>query len=193
VLWTWSYRGNREFVEIAQAGTAAAKDELARLGPPRVGDDAQLVRSLNALRTLPGGYRDQRSGESPAPGLGLSQAGKIGAQALRAYRNALRDALFPRLALLLESEIQDAARTTRQVELEEALRAYLSLYEGTKADPKAVEAAARRLWRLPDVESAALLAHLRAGLEDGAPEMRHPRDEAIIREARQKLAAAKKT
>ena len=40
-------------------------------------------------------------------------------------------------------------------------------------------------------DSAALLAHLRAGLEQGAPEMRHPQDEAIIRDARQKLAPAK--
>jgi type VI secretion system protein ImpL len=193
VLWTWSYRGNREFVEVAQAQTATAKEELARLGPPRAGDEEQLVRALNALRTLPGGYRDQHAGGAPAPGLGLSQAGKIGTQALRAYRNALRDALFPRLALLLETEMRDAVRSSRQDALGEALQAYLSLYEGTKADPRPVEAAARRLWRLPDAESAALLAHLRAGLEGGAPEMRHPRDEAIIKEARQKLAPAKKT
>jgi type VI secretion system protein ImpL len=193
VLWTWSYRGNREFVEVAQAQTATAKDELARLGPPRAGDEAQLVRTLNALRTIPGGYRDQHAGAAPAPGLGLSQAGKIGVQALRAYRNALRDALFPRLALQLESELRDAIRSSRQGALDEALQAYLNLYEGAKADPKPVEAAARRLWRLPDAESAALLAHLRAGLEGGAPEMRHPRDEAIIKEARQKLAPAKRT
>jgi hypothetical protein len=44
---------------------------------------------------------------------------------------------------------------------------------------------------MPEAESAALLAHLRAGLEAGTPEMRHPRDEAIIKEARQKLAPAK--
>ncbi|MFY9314300.1 MAG: type VI secretion system membrane subunit TssM [Burkholderiales bacterium] len=193
VLWTWSYRGNREFVEVARAQTATAKEELAKLGPPRAGDDEQLVRTLNALRTLPGGYRDQHAGKAPAPGLGLSQAGKIGAQALRAYRNALRDALFPRLALLLETELRDAVRSSRRDGLDEALQAYLNLYEGAKADPKQVEAVARRLWRLPDAESAALLAHLRAGLEGGAPEMRHPRDEAIIKEARQKLAPARKT
>ena len=54
-----------------------------------------------------------------------------------------------------------------------------------------MQAAALRSWRLSDGERAALLAHLRAGLAEGAPEMRHPQDEAIIRDARQKLAGAK--
>jgi type VI protein secretion system component VasK len=55
------------------------------------------VRALNTLRDLPGGYGDQERGAG-AGGLGLSQREKLGAQALRAYRNALRDALAPRLA-----------------------------------------------------------------------------------------------
>jgi type VI secretion system protein ImpL len=121
----------------------------------------------------------------------LSQAGKIGAQAQRAYRNALTDALFPRLALALEDEIRQGLRTQRQEGLRDALEAYQSLYAGGKTDAKLVEAAALRNWRLPDADSAALLAHLRAGLEEGVPEMRHPQDEAIIRDARQKLAPTK--
>jgi type VI secretion system protein ImpL len=190
-LWTTSYVGNREFVAAAQARSAAAGAELGKLGAPRAGDEAQLVRALNALRVLPGGYRDQKNHAAPAPGFGLAQAEKLGAQALRAYRNALRDALFPRLALQMEQEIRDALRSARREGLGEALEGYLSLYAGDKMDPKTVEAAARRLWRLPEAEAAALLAHLRAGLEQGTPEMRHPRDEAIIKEARQKLAPAK--
>jgi type VI secretion system protein ImpL len=189
-LWTWSYVENRGFIVAAQAATATAKAELEKLGPPRAGDEGELVRVLNALRTIPGGYRDQKAGHSPAPGVGLSQAAKIGAQAQRAYRNALRDALFPRLAVALEASIREPRRPER---LDETLAAYLSLYEGPKADPKLIETAARRVWRLPDAEGAALLAHLRAGLEGGAPEMRHPLDEAIIKEARQKQAAPRKT
>jgi type VI secretion system protein ImpL len=188
-LWTSSFLGNRTFVADAQARTAVAREALAKLGPPRVGDEIDLVHALNALRILPGGYTDQRRGAPVAPGLGLSQAEKIGAQALRAYRNALRDALFPRLALGLEASLREALRAPGREGLGELVEAYASLYEGRKADARAVEAAARRVWRLPDAESAALLAHVRAGLEEGAPEMRHPRDEAIIRDARQKLAA----
>jgi type VI secretion system protein ImpL len=190
-LWTASFVGNREFVAAAETATATAKQELARLGPPRPGDQAQLVRALDALRVLPGGYRDRQAGGAHVPDAGLSQAGKIGAQALRAYRNALADALFPRLALSLEDEIRQALRSPKQEGLREALEAYQSLYAGRKGDAKLVEGAALRNWRLADADAAALLAHMRAGLEEGAPEMRHPQDEAIIRDARQKLAPAK--
>jgi type VI secretion system protein ImpL len=180
-------------VEAAQARTAAAKAELAKLGPPLPGDELQLERVLNALRVLPGGYRDQKAGTAPAPGWGLSQAEKLGAQALRAYRNVLRDALFPRLARTLEEEIRECLRSPKREGLDETLAAYLSLYSGRKVDAVLVESAARRIWELPDADEAVLLAHLRAGLEDGAPEMRHPRDEAIIKDAQQKLAASKRT
>ena len=97
VLWTASYIGNRGFIASAQDKALAAKVELDKLGTPRAGDEAQLVRALNALRDLPGGY-SQREGGAGRYGFGLSQREKLGAQALRAYRNALRDALEPRLA-----------------------------------------------------------------------------------------------
>ena len=190
-LWTWSYARNLDFISAAESRAAAAKEELAKLGPPQAGDDAQLLRTLNALRVLPGGYRDQKRGLAAAPDFGLSQAGKIGAQSLRAYRNALRDALLPRLALSLEDEIRQSLRSGKRETLADALEAYVNLYAGGKTDRKTVETAALRIWQLPDPDEAVLLAHLRAGLEDGTPEMRHPRDEAIIREARQKLASAK--
>jgi len=192
-LWTASFFANREFVSAAGARAAEAKQELARLGPPRRGDEAQLLRALNSLRTLPGGYADRRGGGVPVSDAGLSQVGKIGAQAQRAYRYALTDALFPRLALALEDEIRQGLSSPTQEGLREALQAYQSLYAGGKPDPKLLQAAAQRGWKLPDADSAALLGHLRAGMEESAPEMRHPQDEAIIREARQKLAAAKTT
>ena len=97
VSWSASYLGNRSFIAAAHGQAEAAKAELAKLGPPRAGDEAQLLRVLNALRDLPGGYRERESGAS-TPGFGLSQGEKLGAQALRAYRNALHDALKPRLA-----------------------------------------------------------------------------------------------
>lgn len=191
VLWTASYFGNRAFVAQASAKAAAAKEELAKLGPPQPGDIGQVVGVLNALRALPGGYRDQKDRAAVAPGWGLSQAGKVGTQAARAYRNALNDALFPRLAASLESELRDGLRAPKREGLAEILQAYLQLYDGGKGDPKALEAAALRVWPLAGAEAAALREHLQAGLENGKPEMRHPQDEAIIREARQKLVPAK--
>jgi len=98
VLWMGGYAGHRAFIASAQDKAVAAKSELEKLGPPRAGDEAQLVRALNTLRDLPGGYGEQERGGGAGGGLGLSQREKLGAQALRAYRNALRDALVPRLA-----------------------------------------------------------------------------------------------
>lgn len=124
VLWTISYIGNRNFVASAQEKATAAKADLEMLGAPRAGDEAQLVRALNMLRDLPGGYR-QREGGAGTGGFGLSQTGKLGAQALRAYRNALRDALEPRLAAsqndyskwqLTQAERADLAEHVRAIE-----------------------------------------------------------------------------
>ena len=128
-LWSVSFFGNLGFIAAAQAKTAAAKSELEKLGAPRAGEEGQLLRALNALRDLPGGYRDRQSGASVTSGFGLSQGEKVGAQAVRAYRNALRDALLPRLAAanndyskwgLSEAERADLAGHVRAI-LEEAI------------------------------------------------------------------------
>ncbi|OFZ86495.1 MAG: hypothetical protein A2W21_12465 [Betaproteobacteria bacterium RBG_16_66_20] len=121
-LWTASFFGNRDFIAAAQAKSAAAKSEIDKLGAPRAGEEGQLLRALNALRDLPGGYRDRQGGAAVAAGFGLSQGEKIGAQAVRAYRNALRDALLPRLTAskndyskwgLSEAELADFAGHVR--------------------------------------------------------------------------------
>jgi type VI secretion system protein ImpL len=127
-LWTVSYAGNRGFIAAARDKAGAAKAELEKLGAQRTGDEAQLVRALNALRDLPGGYRERESGAATY-GFGLSQGEKLGTQALRAYRNALRDGLVPRLAAaqddyskwrLSEAERADLAGHVRAIS-EEAI------------------------------------------------------------------------
>jgi type VI secretion system protein ImpL len=143
------------------------------------------MAALDKLRSLATG-----SGSS-APGLGLSQAEKLGAQAARAYRNALHDALLPRVAMALEDDLRDGLRGPKpRAGLGESLAAYVSLYEG-KPDSASLEAATLRLWRLPEAAQASLAAHLRAGLGTGPPDMRHPADEAIIKATRQLLGAGK--
>ncbi|HLX80201.1 MAG TPA: type VI secretion system membrane subunit TssM [Burkholderiales bacterium] len=169
-VWTLSYLGNRAFVAAAQAKAGAARSELEKLGVPKAGDQEQLLRTLNALRDLPGGYGDRESGTAAAGGFGLSQEEKIGAQAMRAYQNALRDALMPRLAAL-----DDAAR----------------LYADPKPDAEQIAAAAVRQWRLPNEDRADLAGHLRASLAEGMTLMHQTRDEAIIKNGRRKSAPAK--
>ncbi len=123
-LWAASYAGNRNFIASVQEKTMTAKAELEKIGPSRTGNEAQLIRALNALRDLPGGYRARESGVGTY-GFGLSQGGKLGSQALRAYRNALREALEPRLAAsrsdyskwqLSEAERADLAGHVRAIE-----------------------------------------------------------------------------
>ncbi len=123
-LWTTSYVANRNFIALAQDMAMVAKVELEKIGASRSGNEAQLVRALNALRDLPGGYRARESGAGPF-GFGLSQGEKLGSQALRAYRNALNEALEPRLAAsrsdyskwqLSEAERADLAGHVRAIE-----------------------------------------------------------------------------
>jgi type VI secretion system protein ImpL len=191
VLWSASYFDNQDWVAVARAKTAAAKSELEKLGTWRAGDEAKLLSVLNALRDLPAGYGDTSRGAPVTLGFGLSQWDRLGAQAKRVYRNALRDALLPRLAHSLEDEIRKQLRDSKvQAGLADVLEAYVSLYEARKQDPAAL-LAALRLWQLPETGGADMAAHLSAALEEGPWGMRHARDEAIIREARQKLASRK--
>ncbi len=188
--WTASFIGNRGYVADAQARIAAAKAVLGRAGTPVPGEETKLLGALDALRDLPGGYAE-RSGAAPSAGLGLGQSEKLGTLAMRAYRNALRDALLPRIAIALEDDLRDGLRGPKaRAGLGDSLAAYVSLYEG-KPDAASLEAATLRLWRLPEAARASLAGHLRAGFESGPPDMRHPRDEAIIKATRQLLGAGK--
>jgi type VI secretion system protein ImpL len=188
VAWTMSYFGNRDFVAAAQAETVDAKRRLEGLAALRGDDIAPLVGALNALRDLPGGYRARERGTPLALGFGLYQGEKLGALAERAYRNALGEALLPRLAAALEQAMRSAAS---REEIAAALEAYLSLYDEKGPAPEALEAAANRLWPLAGALRAELAGHLRAGLEEKPLEMRHARNDALVKEARERLAAAK--
>ena len=176
-LWTERYFDNRERVAATQAKADAAKTLLDKAGPIGAGDESKLVAVLDALRDVPGARAEA--------------GGKLGSLAERAYRNALNDALLPRLALSLEGDLRDKIHNPKGRDgLGQSLAAYASLYE-KKPDPALLEAAARRIWRLPEAAQAALAAHLKAGVGEGAQEMRHPRDEAIIKAARQLLGTGK--
>jgi type VI secretion system protein ImpL len=170
--WTASYFDNRRMVVSAELRVATAARELEGLGAVRPGEEARLVAVLNTLRALPEGQRSW--------GLGLSQAGKLNAQAERAYRNALRESLLAHLALSLE----DALRAGPHREL---LDGYLALYEA--GDAKRIETAALRAWRLPEAARADLVAHLQSALSERPLALPRPRDDALVEQARRKLGS----
>jgi type VI secretion system protein ImpL len=178
--WTASYIGNQRLIADAQARASAAKQALESLAAIRAGDEARLLAVLGRLRDLP----PRRGDDSWLLHVGLYQGDKLGAQAERAYRNALRETLVPHLAVSLE----DALRTGVQPE---TLAAYVALHEGASADSGAIERGALKLWRLPEQAQAELLAHLRLALAERPLALPRERNEALIEQARRKLGGAK--
>ena len=176
--WSVSYFNNRSLVAAAEERAQAAARELDPLREVRPGDEARLVAALNALRAV-----RTRPSSSPLLHAGLYQGEKLDAQADRAYRSALRESLLGHLALSLESALRSAP--SRDV-----LEAYVGLY-GTP-DPKHLEQATLRLWRLPEPARADLAAHLRVALGDQPLALPRPRDEALIEQSRRKLGAGGK-
>jgi type VI secretion system protein ImpL len=189
--WLLSFQGNRDLVAATALVSAKAKEQLAAL-PAMPAGAPRLLDALNMLRDLPGGAADLERGEK-APlmlRLGLSQGEKLGAQAQRAYRNVLREGLLARAAASLE----DAVRGARSRQgLEMALAAYLALHDEKARNMKALEPALYGLWQVPEARRGELSSHLRAGLAEKPLDIPRPFDEALVREARQRLAAAKFT
>jgi type VI secretion system protein ImpL len=145
LLWTGSFFGNRSLIASAEAKTGEAKREIEALPSIRAGEEAKLIAVLNRLREL----RDSaRGGDSGLLRAGFYQGDKLGAQAARAYRNALRDGLLAHLAISLDNA-GDA-----------------SLHNDARRDPQAIEKAALQVWQLPEAARRDLGAHLREALSE---------------------------
>ena len=156
LLWTGSFLGNRALITAAEAKTADAKRELDALSSLRAGDEAKLIAVLNKLRELRGAARGGDSGLLHA---GFYQGDKLGAQAARAYRNALRDGLLAHLALSLENALRARADAVVQ-------EGYVSLHDDARRDPQVIEKAALQVWSLPEAAKADLGVHLREALAE---------------------------
>jgi type VI secretion system protein ImpL len=116
--------------------------------------------------------------------LGLNQGEKLGAQAERAYRNALRESLLAHLVFSLEDGLRSGASR-------ELLDGYLALHDA--GDAKRIEQAALRLWQLPEATRPDLAGHLRAALAERPIALPKGRDEALIEQTRRKLSARTRT
>ncbi len=101
LIWTASFLGNRALIATAEAKTSDAKREIDAVKSLGAGDEAKLIALLNKLRDL----RDSaRGGNSGVLRAGFYQGNKLGAQATRAYRNALRDGLLADLTVRPKDE-----------------------------------------------------------------------------------------
>jgi type VI secretion system protein ImpL len=172
--WTASYFANRGLIAETAARTALAREAVTGLRALRTGDEARLLAALGRLRDV----SDMK--DSWLLRVGLYQGDKLGAQATRAYRGALRETLVPHFALSLEESLRANPRR-------ETLEAYVALHGG--GDTPVIEQGALSLWPIPD--RRALLDHLRAGLAERPLALPRARDDALIEGARRKLGRAR--
>ena len=174
--WSISYLKNRDLIAAAQASTVAVQAELQAHAALHPGDEARLLGVLDHLRAL-------RAKVDPSDALlrvGLGQGDKLGTQATRVYRNALRGSLLPQALHALE----EALRTNPS---REALQAYASLHDAGRPDEQALSAILAQAWRLPASARGPLATHLRAALEDRPLVLPRGRDEALVEAARRRL------
>lgn len=174
--WTFGYFSNRDLVAAAQASSAAVNAELRKQPPLQAGDEARLIALLDRLSELPVRV-------DPAGGflqVGLGQGEKLGAQAARVYRNALRDGLLPHAVRSLEEALR--ANPSREL-----LDAYLSVYDTARARDAAPASALAEIWKLPRESRETLARHLRAALDDRPLVLPHARDDSLIDGARRRL------
>ena len=173
LLWTASFFGNRDLVATAEAKTVDAKKEMDSV-TIKPGDEARLIAVLNRLRELRDGARGKESGILRA---GFYQGDKLGAQAARAYRNALSDGLLGHLIVSLENALRGGAGGA-------VLDGYVSLFDDAKRDPATIEKAALQVWKLPDAAKADLATHLREALAERPLTLPRARDDALVERRR---------
>jgi type VI secretion system protein ImpL len=181
LLWTVGFVANRELIVTTEVKAGEAKRELESLPSLRAGDEPKLFAVLDRLAQLRG---TAHGGESQLLRVGFYQGAKLGAQAERAYRNALRDAFLPHLANSLESALRGPVNAA-------LLDGYLGLHDDARRDLPAMEKAAMQAWKLPESARAQLGLHLREALAERPLSLPRPRDDALVEDARRRLAGSR--
>ncbi len=135
--WTTSYLRNQDYIGDAEVQVADYKklaEDLAAGG----GTPEEMLKPLNALRALPGGYDERDKSVPILMGLGLYQGDKLGAAAQAAYRRALHTILLPRVMEGLEDQMRRYSE--RSHILYGALKAYLMMGNPKVLDREFVQA-----------------------------------------------------
>jgi type VI secretion system protein ImpL len=177
-LWTASYLANAAHLADMDARAARTARELEALGTLRPGDEAKLVAALTRLREL----REASTAGSLFQHAGLYTGDKLGAQAGRAYRNALREGLMADLAYSLENALRGRPDVA-------VLDAYISLHDEARRDAAIVAKGALAVWSLPESARAELQTHLREVLAERPLALPRARDDALIDQARRRAGS----
>jgi len=180
-VWTASYFTNAALVSSVDSQVARTAREFQALGTLRPADETKLVAALTRLREL---REASATSQSLFQHAGLYTGDKLAAQASRAYRNALREALIADLAYAFENALRARPDTA-------VLEAYISLHDDAKRNAATVAKGALAVWALPEAARAELQTHLLEALTERPLALPRPRDDALIEQARRRAGVTR--
>lgn len=193
VGWAISRSRNIDHAEQVAARLPALKQAVEALPAPSSADVAALPVALSGVRDA--AKPDSFDLQSPPlmQGLGLYQGDKLDGAAQLAYHRLLNKTLMPRVARRLEERLR-AADNKNLENAYEALKTYLMLYTPEQFDAPTLRAWITLDWdrqytTLPPEQRTALDAHLDALLALGPPQAVAARDETLVAQVREMLAA----
>ena len=181
IIWTASYFTNAALVSSVDSQVARTAREFQALGTLRPADETKLVAALTRLREL---REASATSQSLFQHAGLYTGDKLAAQASRAYRNALREALIADLAYAFENALRARPDTA-------VLEAYISLHDDAKRNAATVAKGALAVWALPEAARAELQTHLLEALTERPLALPRPRDDALIEQARRRAGVTR--
>jgi type VI secretion system protein ImpL len=184
-----SYVNNGNYVKDVAVRTADAARQAKTV--PDDPSPLAVLPLLDALRDIPGGYRDRGKDLPWMMGLGLYQGDKLGEGAVTAYQRVLRQALMPRIVHRMEDELRRGGANNTDY-LYELLRVYLMLGDRSHFEAESVRAWidfdwSRNLADANEAQRQELSGHVAAMLADDTaqpPQL----DAALVAQSRLALA-----
>ena len=193
VGWAISRGRNLDHAEQVAARLPALKQAVEALPAPTSADVAALPVVLSGVHDAAKVDSFDLKNPPLLQGLGLYQGDKLDGAAQQAYHRLLGKTLMPRVARRLEERLR-AADSKNLENAYEALKTYLMLYTPEQFDAPTLRAWITLDWdrqyaALAPEQRAALDAHLDALLALGPPRAVAARDEALVTQVREMLAA----
>ena len=193
VGWAVSRARNLDHAALVAERLPALKQSVDALPPPTSADVAPLAGVLTAVHDAARTDAFDINQPPMLNGLGLYQGDKLDAAALLAYHRLLDKSLMPRVVRRLEERLRAASKDNLE-NAYEALKTYLMLYTPDQFDAPTLRAWIGLDWdqnygRMAPEQRAALDSHLDALLALGPPRAVQAKDEALVGNVRDMLAA----
>lgn len=191
--WGFSYFQSSREIKAVGAAAEQARMAIAAVDQHDTGF-ATVLPALDAVRGIPGGYAERHAGSSWLHGLGLSQSGKLGDQAVASYARLLNQLLLSRIMLRLEDQLRRGGGPSPDYTYE-ALKTYLMLDSKEHYDADGIKAFVRADWAstLPAALAApqrrALDGHLDALFEERPLPLPLPLSDPVVAAARREVEA----